>query len=91
MLQVTAYYPRAVRMFDLSDLTLVKAAVKQFRVAFYLAGYVPNVVNKNPAFIEFVFREAPHYAEHMEPNIVVINTFTPTLMEHVMTQIRTMV
>ena len=91
MLHLTAYAPKTVRVFDLSDLTLVQAAVKQFRVAPYVAGYLSDALNKNPVFIEFVFREAPHYAEHMVPNIVMVNTFTPTLMEHVMTQVRTMV
>lgn len=91
MLSITAFSPKAIRMFDLSDLTLVKAAVKQFPLASYIVGHIPYQVNKNPEFIEFVYREAPHYAKFIEPSQALMKTFTPKLMEHVMNKIHTMV
>jgi hypothetical protein len=91
MLHLTAYDPTSVGVFDLSDFAMVKAAVKQFRVAPHVAGSLPDEINHNPAFVEFVFREAPHFAPYVHPSQACNDVFTPTFMEHVMTQIRTMV
>ena len=90
MLNITSYHPKLVRIFDLTDLLLVKEAVKQFRLAPYIVGYLSYPITKNPEFIEFVFREAPHYAKYIDPSQELMKTFTPKLMEHVMNKIHTM-
>jgi len=64
------------------DLTVVKILMEH--------EMVPPQVLKDPAIIDYVFRENPGYVRHL-PRGRLIRAFTPTLLEHVMEKIRTMV